>query len=235
MIKFLKYDFKRHLNTSLLICLFVGLATIMSQVYYEVYVSSYRSVNELINFIYTLVFIAMRFGILALFIYFGNDFVRNITMPEKNLIFTSPYPAYKFLFAKFLSVTLSCLMVYITLMISSLVANIIYGRYVIGGLGSSDLMFLLMLFSYCLVALMMQHTSILLTKGLLEKTKFKYIWIPLFAIVFAIYFTLSLLISRNDAKQPLDFFPWPVLIVNFATSAILFLANSYAMDKKMDF
>lgn len=235
MIKFLKYDFKRHLKTSLLICLFVGLATIMSQVYYEVYVSSYRSVNELISFIHTLVFIAMRFGILALFIYFGNDFVRNITMPEKNLIFTSPYPAYKFLFAKFLSVTLSCLMVYITLMISSLVANIIYGRYVIGGLGSSDLMFLLMLFSYCLVALMMQHTSILLTKGLLEKTKFKYIWIPLFAIVFALYFTLTLFISNGYNHLSLEVFPWSVVIVNFATSAILFLANSYAMDKKMDF
>lgn len=245
MLKFLKYDFKSNLKTTLMVCLFVSLATVFSLLQFDELSSYVVSSNDMIRLVQTLVFIAMRFGIFALFIYFGNDFVRNITLAEKNLIFTSPIATYKFLLAKIFSVTLSCALAYGSIFATDKLTRLIFLSQKEGYVSLVGFKALLMIFSLCLVALVLQHSSILLTKGLIKKTKFKYVWLLPFTIIFALYIGgINLAIEKAiETNAFFDMFdsraldlPSALLIgFNFLVAGGIFMFNSYQMDHKIDF
>lgn len=242
MNKLLIYELKKHIKLIVGMIVIIGIITYFD-IHYLRNNSLYEQNSEIYNSAKSLIalfsFAFIRLFLFGLFIYFINDFMNNLMQDEKNFFFSIPLRSSEFFLAKVISVSILVILVFIAAFIfnvvdiRSLFLNIDFKGYLKFGL-LNTLRGIGSLYSVCLVALLLGYFTILSIKKQLEKTRFTFLWILPFSIVFSIYFAIVQQAHLHSSQFFITPSNWYLILVNLVISLVLFRLNCHWLDKKID-
>lgn len=236
MLKIIKYELKKQYKTSILL-FFIMLAMTL----YTVNLSNTYVANESesIDVIQSYISMINSLFLLGYMVYLGYDFTNTLLGNEKYFLFTIPIQTIKIFIAKIITTSILA-----ALMFAPSIINIIYEynkdrpRYYEiyqPFTASQFLCELVGFYSLCLMVLMLMFFIIFISKKILEKIKFKFLWLIPLGFVFSLY--LDLVINKFATDFSPIFimgFSLELTIVHIVVSIILLILTSYLIDKKVD-
>lgn len=235
------YEIKKHYKVILSIMLIILLLIISENSIYRQH--KLMNNSEILSYARSLfeafAFLFIRLFLFGLFIYFGTDFINNLMSNEKNFLFSIPVKARDYFLSKILSITLMIGAVFVEIIYVGWIVDFIINKRNIDRLNGPKVFFenleaFTSLYTVCLVALLLAYLCILLSKKYLEKSRFKFLWLGPFSIMFSIYYTIILIAFRR-----IDLFiftpgSWILVIFNLILSILLFILDCRILENKTD-
>lgn len=247
MLKLVKYDLKKHLRLVLVLCSLLFALFLLDSFRTPFYSGDVTNkfIDNIMNVYYS--FITMlRWGtIIGFLIFIGYDFIQNLLSDEKNFLFSIPLSTSEFFLSKIISTTILTGILYSTLGVVSFLNNIMFKDSALseGNLSinywkifweSFGLKSLPTIFTYCLVALMILYFIVLVFKKALENTRFKFLWLLPFTLIFITYYVLTFPNDLNVYTGNMTGGQLKIVIINLIVAMILFAANSCMLKNKTD-
>ena len=234
------YEIKKHIKLIVGLMIIIVLISMFNAYYIKSgdYVQNSSIYESAKNLIALFSFVFVRLLLFGLFIYFITDFINNLFGDERNFLFSIPIKSSQYFLSKILSVSLLVALIYGFIAILNFINfenllldfnPLVNNKYFLNLLRG-----VLSFYSVCLVALLLGYMTILIFKKQLEKTRFIFLWILPFSLIFSIYFAFI-----SQAFYTInDFFitpsNWTLIIINLFISIILFIINCNLLDKKVD-
>lgn len=247
MTKLVKYDLKKHLR----------LVVIMSAILFSFYLlDSFRNpfgsgtyANRdlqavVMDAVSSFLFMVSRVSLVGFMIYIGYDFIQNIMSDEKNFLFSIPVSTEKFFLSKIISTTILTGILYVSIAAATYLNSMIKSSLYVNTadsymehatlIDSFSIKALPLVYTYCLVALMILYFVILVFKKALEKTRFKFLWLLPFTLIFIMYYAFTLPSEVDMTMVTIVNGQFTLLAVNLVIACLLFLANSWILKTKTD-
>ena len=232
MKNLLIYELRKHVKTILAITMIAIFLEIFSNYYLVRSMSDYgaSSLSTIKEFLAFWSFVIVRMLFFGLFVYFTNDFVKNILSDEKNFLFTLPIRSSSYFLAKILSISIFVGFVGLSLVaFNPTMREDILSYNFIRFINSA-----LTIYSICLVALLLAYAVILISKKYLEKSRFTFLWILPFAVIFSLYLALMINTIFMTSTDIINIKSWTLVIINAVLSLSLFFLDCRLLDKRVD-
>lgn len=235
-----RYEIKKHIKVVLAILLIIFIillleTTFYSKVDYLAKSDVYEYAKSLLG---TFIFLFIRLFLFGLFVYFGTDFIKNLMTDEKNFLFAIPVKSSEFFLAKILSITVMVATIFIEIIFGGYLLDLING-HITNRIGSYELFAenvkgFTSLYTLCLVALLLAYFTILVSKKHLEKTRFQFLWLLPFSILFSIYYSVILILFHKGELFLITPVGWILVLINLILVGVLFHFNCKILDTRTD-
>ena len=238
MLKIIKYELKKHFKSS--IFLFIILLAFSFYTSYN-YDHHAENIYDSINIVNLYIELINSLFLIGYLVYLGYDFTNTLLGGEKYFIFNIPINTIKILIGKVISISLLTGLMQLPAMFTSIYR---YNKYLsdptiqIQPLTMTiSIKELVSFYSFCLMVLMLTFLIIVISKNILEKIKFKFLWLVPLAVIVSIYLdsSASILNSTLPTEIFLLVFNLKATIIHFLISFVFLLITAYIIDKKIDF